>query len=425
MKTTDEKRNKIKQTLKETRERRSFQICKVFELKIDYSHLNNIQREKLKMYFVEGKWLYNFVLSSEEVFKYDYKQNPIMKMNKNGEKEEVQLKYLPAKLKQNIVSGLQQNIKNLSKAKKKGRKVGRLKFKSEYTSIELSQYGNTHKIVSKNRIKIQGIKKPIKVHGLNQIQETMEIANAKLVKKPDGYYIKVTTYQFPKGEVNNEIEKKQAVGIDFGIQNNLITSDGELFNVYVEESGHLKRLQRKLARQKKGSNNRYKTIKKIRKEYQKITNLKKDKANKIVNTLLSSYYQVVIQDESLSGWHKGWFGRQVQHSAMGLIKQKLQASPRVHTINKWLPTTKMCPNCGKIKEKNDLSERWFSCECGYEEDRDIKSAKTILKIGLIEIGTEHTNFKPVEKQTSGKDSFKDSFLSHTSLKQEAQSFNFG
>lgn len=418
---TEEKKNKIKQTLKETREKRSLQLCKVYETKIDYSHLNKKEKEKLKMYFVEAKWLYNYILSKDNPFNYDYKTNPIEKYNKDGQKEEVTLQNLPAKLRQDVVYSLRQNISNLSKAKKKGRKVGRLKFKSEYNSIDLSQYGTTHTIKNQKRIKLTGIKKPIKVFGLEQITDNMEIANAKLIQKPDGDYIKLTTYQFPQGEVNNEVTKKQGVGIDFGIQNNLITSEGVLYNVSIGESEHLKRLQRKLARQKKGSNNRYKTIQKLRREYQKIGNKKKDKANKIVSELLYNYEHIIIQDESLAGWHKGWFGKQVQHSAMGNIKQKLQQSKHTHTINKWLPTTKMCPNCGKIKEKNDLSERWFSCECGYEEDRDIKSAKTILKIGLIELGVERIDFKPVEKQSSTfEKSLDNSKASHTSTKQEAQ-----
>lgn len=418
---TEEKKKQIKQTLKETRERRSLQIPKVYEMKVDYSHLNKQEKEKIKMYFVEAKWLYNYILSQNDPFVYDYKTNPIEKYNKEGQKEEVKIQNLPAKLKQGIVYNLQQNISNLSKAKKKGRKVGRLKFKSEYNSIELSQYGVTHTIKSQKRVKLTGIKKPIKVFGLEQITDDMEIANAKLVQKPDGYYIKLTTYQFPKGEVDNEVTRKQGVGIDFGIQNNLITSEGELFNVSIGESEHLKRLQRKMTRQKKGSNNRYKTKQLLRKEYQKISNKKKDQANKIVSHLLNNHQHVIIQDESLNGWHSGWFGKQVQHSAMGMIKAKLQQSKHCHTINKWLPTTKMCPNCGKIKEKNDLSERWFSCECGYEEDRDIKSAKTILKIGLIELGVERIEFKPVEKQPSTfEKSLDNSKASHTSMKQEAE-----
>jgi hypothetical protein len=55
-KCSDEKKNKIKQTMAETREKRKDQICKVFPLKIDISHLNRSEREGLKMFFVEAKW---------------------------------------------------------------------------------------------------------------------------------------------------------------------------------------------------------------------------------------------------------------------------------------------------------------------------------------------------------------------------------
>ena len=82
-------------------------------------------------------------------------------------------------------------------------------------------------------------------------------------------------------------------------------------------------LQRKLQRQVKGSNNRYKTIQKLRREYQYLSNVKKDKANKIVHEL-KQYNCIVIQDEQLNKWHnqKG-MSRTVQHSCMGLIKYKL------------------------------------------------------------------------------------------------------
>jgi putative transposase len=409
---TDEKKQKIRDAIKLTREKRSSQVCRVFETKIDISHLNKYEQEHLKMFFVEAKWLYNHVLNQQDVFKYDYKINPIQRMDKEHNLVDIELKHLPAKCRQNVVQGLQQNIKSLS-AKKKTSKVGRLKFKSDFNCIELNQFGVTHKIINKNKIKLNGFKKPIRVHGLEQIKEGYEIANAKLLKKPDGYYVNFTTYHFPKGEIENKI-KKECVGLDFGIKNNITTSEGEIFNVCVEESGRLKRLQRKFSKSKKGSNNRYYLRKLIQIEYQKITNKKKDKANKIVNYLLKNYHQVFIQDENLQGWQRKWFGKQIQHSAMGAIKSKLISSNQVHVIGRFEPTTKMCPNCGTVKDKVALSERVFKCDCcGYENDRDIKAAITIMKLGKIQIGVERTNFKPAEKQSS--------LLNDVSIKQEAKS----
>lgn len=413
--TSETKKAKIRATLLETKKRRSLQTCRIIELKLDYSHLNKKEIERLKMYFVEAKWLYNHILNQEDVFKYNTKTNNIQKMNKDGELEDVVLQYLPAQCKQSLLRGMQTNIKGLSSIKKKGKCVGKLKHKSDCNSIDLPQYGGSYKILNKKRIKIVGIKRHILIRGAHQITDNMEIANAHLVKKPNGYYLKVTTFQFQKEEKK---EKKQAVGIDFGIKNNLVTSDGEVFNICVEESERLKRLQKKFSKAVKGSNNRYKIKNLIQREYQKITNKKKDKANKIVHHLLSNYHQVFIQDENLRGWKSGWFGKQVQHSAMGTIKAKLRSSKQVTMINRFLPTTKMCPNCGVVKDKVALSERWFNCDCGYSEDRDIKAAKTIMKLGLILVGTERIEFKPVEQKTSLD---KISSESHTVLKQEALS----
>lgn len=399
MKASEEKKLQIKQSLVETREKRTRQICKVFEIKVDQSRLNKKETEKLKMFFVEAKWIYNYILSLKDPFHYDYKINPIKKLNKNGKQEKVVLQFLPAKNKQVVVQILQQNIRSLAAKKKTKMKVGRLKFISDYRSIDLNQYGHTHKIVGKNRIKINGIKRPLIAKGLSQVAADLEIANAKLLNKPDGYYIKLTTFQFPKGNVIQKT-KKQAVGIDFGIKNNLTTSEGQVFNVAIGETERLKRLQRKFSRSQKNSNNRYKVRRLVQIEYQKLSNQKLDAANKIIHELLTNYHQIFIQDENLSGWQKSYFSKQIQHSCMGLIKAKLRKSKQIHMIDRFEPTTKMCYNCGTLNEIA-LSNRTYSCSsCGLTEDRDIKAAKTIMKIGIIKIGTECIKFKPVEIGTA-------------------------
>ena len=94
----------------------------------------------------------------------------------------------------------------------------------------------------------------------------------------------------------------------------------------VEESERLKKLQRELFRRVKGSNNRRKTVKLIQRECQKLSNIKQDKANKIVSKL-KQYDRIYMQDEQISGWQKGLFGKQVQHSCLGTVKAKLKMLP--------------------------------------------------------------------------------------------------
>lgn len=129
----------------------------------------------------------------------------------------------------------------------------------------------------------------------NQLQIADELANANLIKKPDGYYLKVTCF------INKEnLEKTKTngkdIGLDFGAKTSITTSEGEKLDLTVEESDRLKKLQREIFRRKKGSNNRNKTIKLIQREYQKLSNKKEDKANKVVHEL-KQYSCIVMQDE--------------------------------------------------------------------------------------------------------------------------------
>ena len=226
-----------------------------------------------------------------------------------------------------------------------------------------------------------------------------EYANANLLKKPDGYYLKVTCY-INKDSLSKSTTNGKEIGLDFGIHTNITTSEGEKLDVSVEESERLKMLQRKLQRQVKGSNNRYKTIKNIKREYLNLSNKKNDKANKIVH-MLKQYDTIVIQDEQLSEWHKQkGMSKVVQHSCMGMIKAKLKQLPQTIVLDKFIPTTKWCPKCHKLNELS-LNDRTYVCDCGYSQDRDIHAAQNMLNIkNLVErnnlVPMEHREVKPVE-----------------------------
>ena len=229
-----------------------------------------------------------------------------------------------------------------------------------------------------------------------------ELANANLVKKPDGYYLKVTAF------INKENFKKiqtngKEIGLDFGIKSNITTSEGEKLDMQVEESERLKKLQKQLFRRVKGSNNRRKTVKLIQREYQKLSNKKQDKANKIVSKL-KKYDRIYMQDEQIANWHKGPFGKQVQHGCLGTMKAKLKALPQTVVLDKWIPTTKLCPDCGKLLDLS-LADRIVECSCGHVEDRDIHSAKNMIFIAKScfkdnSVPTEHREITLMEFKAS-------------------------
>lgn len=59
---------------------------------------------------------------------------------------------------------------------------------------------------------------------------------------------------------------------------------------------------------------------------------------------------------------------------MGLIKSKIKQLPQTIILDKWIPTTKLCPKCNQ-KQNMSLDKRDYICSCGYHEDRDIHSVK--------------------------------------------------
>lgn len=376
--------DKIKQSLKATRLKRSSQECHVYSCKIQFNKLNNIQRQQLKMLFVEAKWFYNHILNIHKLgtkFKdIDSSIKSIIRLDKSNNTINTDLKYLGSSMKQSIVSQMNSNQKTIKSLVKKGfQKYGQLHFIKQFKAIDLKQFNVTHKILSKSKVKIQGINGSIRIKGLKQFDtNNVDIANAKLIKVSNNdYYLNITTYK-DKQKLN--ITNKKTIGIDFGCQNSFSLSNGQKLNIVIEESEKLKTFQRKLNRQIKGSNNYYKTLQKSHKEYSKLQFKKLDATNKIVNKL-KNYQHIIIQDEQLNNWKKLGHGKAIQHSILGRVKAKLKALPQTIILDKFIPTSKYCPNCNHVKRVLKQSNRTYKCtNCGYQNDRDINAALNMVNI---------------------------------------------
>ena len=408
-----EKNAKIKATRLATKKRRETQKCFVFSTKIDYHKLNKLQKEQFQRLFVEAKWVYNDIinhLQNHELSLWDDKKKSVMVKQKDGSFVEKPLGYFRPSHMQAMCDEVSNSLNSLSAKKKKGYKVGKLKFKSSCNSIPLKQFGKTHRIKSITKVGITGITGNFRVHGLEQFADNpnAEIANAKLLKKPDGYYIHWTVYIFknklPVIQRNNVV-----IGIDFGCGTSFTFSDGHKEDFKLKEPECLKKLQKILARKKryetnKKHSNQYKSVqRKLERVYQHLANIKNDKANKLCHKLMS-YKQIVIQDENLKGWHKGGHGKAVQHSILGRVKARLKSMDNVHVLSRFAPTTKLCFHCGKKHDEIKLRDRVFKCDCGVCCDRDIHAAQCMVWMYLndYKIPTEHRNTMQVENKTSGK-----------------------
>ena len=150
-----------------------------------------------------------------------------------------------------------------------------------------------------------------------------------------------------------------------------------------------------MAKKQKGSKNWLRTVKQVKKEYQKITNRKNDLANKIVHEF-NQYKTIVIQDEQLQNWHKNGHGKAVQHSVLGRVKAKVLLSPNTVVLGKTVPTTKLCTKCGQWHDEIKVWDRTFKCDCGVEMDRDVHAAQNMVWFYENNVGVERTKVKRME-----------------------------
>ena len=382
---SEDTKAKIKASIAETRARRKSQICRVFELKVSIRHNPKSVFERLVKFFKEAKWVINDMLASSKdnpdnsIFDYKYTEHKDVVHYDNDKNPVTSSITLPSVLHRGTVAQKKMDIVNLAKAKKKGIKVGALKFKSKVNCIPIIT-GFT-KILDATHITLPGFRK-LKVNGLHQIEfEEYEIADAKLVRKTSGYYVKLTI-MLPK---TPRTPNHKSVGLDFGIKNTITTSDNKTYDCKVQETEYLKYLSKMLNRHKKekDSKRRWNCRKQLAREHEHVANIRKDICNKIYHDLVSNYDVIYIQDEQIKNWHQTWFGKQVQHSCMGSLKQKIKMlvnSDRAFVLSKWLPTTKMCPVCGTVNTIS-LNERTYHCDCGYTKPRDLHSACNVLLFG--------------------------------------------
>ena len=380
----------IKAARAANKERRKDLSKKVFELKIVENKLFAHQRTMLSKFFLEAKWLVNAIIGSDDPFEVELAPTiPVMVYNPETavcDIREMRELTLGSQMQQGLFGQVKTDIVNLAKKKAKGQKVGARGFTKEQNCIPLPQAGSTYRqLKNKNYFAIQKIGK-VRVSGAEQIKDCYEMAGARLIRRPSGYYLKVLCY-VPKVEDDIVVGSKTA--LDFGCSVSLTDIQGNEATTRVELPKRLRNIQQARSRKyevhkklkkkdKKCSNNYIKDSAKIRKIHEKVTNKKKDLVKKIIH-LYRKYEMIGMQDDCISGWQAGRHGKTISRSAVGQLKKefkKLASDKReVIVIDRSLPTTQECPLC-LVWTKHEMSQRIFTCShCGFEEQRDIKGAK--------------------------------------------------
>ena len=184
-----------------------------------------------------------------------------------------------------------------------------------------------------------------------------------------------------------------AVGIDLGIKDLAITSDGVKYDnlhSYRRNLKKLARLQRQLSRKSKGSRNREKARVKIARLHEHIANQRQDAAHKLSTQLIRENDIICIEDlapKNMVRNHR--LAKPISDAGWGEFRRQLQYKAEWHgktvvAIDRFYPSSQICSCCGaQWSGTKDLSVRGWACpECGAQHDRDINAAKNILHEGL-------------------------------------------
>ncbi|WP_096608104.1 RNA-guided endonuclease TnpB family protein [Calothrix sp. NIES-2100] len=185
--------------------------------------------------------------------------------------------------------------------------------------------------------------------------------------------------------------KNQSIGIDLGIQTFAVMSNGDKAASpdYSKKDRKIRKLQRKLARQQKGSQRRERTRIRIANRHNQIADTRKDFLHKLSTKVVSENQTIVLEDLNVSGMVKnrklaraislqGWREFRV------LCEAKCEKFSRdFRVINRWEPTSQTCSCCGYRWGKIDLSVRSVLClNCNTEHDRDDNASRNIEMVGM-------------------------------------------
>jgi putative transposase len=209
-------------------------------------------------------------------------------------------------------------------------------------------------------------------------------------REPDGrWYV---TFMIDGDGLEPLPETGHAVGVDMGVKDFAVTSDGRRMPNprYLERKARvLARHQRRLARCQNGSANRAKARAKVARAHRKVRNARGDYLHRASTRLVRENDVIAIEDLAIENMVRNRrLARAISDCGWGEFRRQLaykceRYGRELVVIDRWYPSSKTCSACGHLLSRLPLSTRHWTCPgCGTRHDRDINAAKNILAAGL-------------------------------------------
>ena len=222
-----------------------------------------------------------------------------------------------------------------------------------------------------------------------------KVRSGTISYKAGRYYVSVLV-EVP--EIKTELLQGEGIGIDLGVKELAVMSDGEV-KPNINNTSQIKKLNKKLKREQRRLSRKYefkkkrgektatysanieRQVVKIQRLYQTLTNIRVDYENKIIAAIMKRKPRfIVLEDLNVSGLMKNrHLSRAIAAQRFFYFRAKLttkakQIGTEVRIVDRFYPSSKKCSQCGRIKRDLKLRDRIYSCECGLELDRDLNAA---------------------------------------------------
>ena len=334
----------------------------------------------------------------------------------------------------------QEALRDLQTAYKKffSGKSGYPKFKKRGQKDSFRVNGSIY--ITSNYIQLPIFSKVrLKEKGYPVHEGRFKLTQATVSRQADRWFVSFLIkedVEMPELNSIENIEESDVVGVDLGIKDLAITSNGKFYSnpkAYKKHLKRLKRYQRRVSRKQKGSNNRKKAVLKLSKLHKKVSDIRKDTVQKLTTSLVKEKPKMIVietlKPNNMSKNHK--LAGSILDASFGKIKGALKYKCEWYGVHLILApifyaSSKYCSHCGHKNNNLILSDREWTCSnCSVHHDRDANAAKNLQFFGLWMID-KHLDENPtrassVRSQACGDERLQ--FLQEqcSSMKQEFKS----
>ena len=271
------------------------------------------------------------------------------------------------------------------RCKKGGVKKGYPNFKSKKCSRLSFRMGGARIKVDDHWLKLERLDAPI------NMAETLRLEGkivSVTVSEDAGYWYAAINVEVEKPE---HTHPKESVGVDLGIKTLAVLSDGTQFEnqkLLRSKLRKIKMFNRELSRRQQGSGHWQRTKRKLAKLHRCVADSRLDYQHKMTTKIAQTYRVIGVEDLNVSGMVKNHrLALSIADAGFGEIRRQLIYKAewyggQVVAIDRFFPSSRLCKNCGTVKDDLTLDDRIFVCKCGYAADRDLNAACNIEAAAL-------------------------------------------